>query len=288
VILSCLIGSAILMAAFLTIERASTHPMLDLSLFRKRAFNGVSIVAFCLSGGMFAMFLYLTLYIQGVLGYQPLQAGLRFLPLSILSFVVAPIAARLGQRIPARVMLGTGLATVGVGLLLMRGVGPDSEWTALLAGLMVAGIGVGITNPSIGSAAIAVVPQAKAGMGSGINTTFRQLGIATGVASLGAIFQSRVDSRLAEVLPRAPRGLSEIVASGGSQAAAGVAPSGTRAAFSQAASVAFTSGLNEILLIAAVLSFVGAGLGFALTRSRDFIVQGAPEGAETVPDAAGA
>ena len=180
--------------------------MLDLTLFRKPAFNGVSAVAFCLSAGMFAMFLYLTIYLQGVLGYEPLQAGLRFLPLSVLSFVVAPIAARLGERIPARVILGTGLATVGVGLLLMRGLGPDSEWTALLAGLIVAGVGIGITNPGIGSAAIAVVPVAKAGMGSGINTTFRQVGIATGVAALGAVFQSRVDSRLAEVLPRRPEG----------------------------------------------------------------------------------
>ena len=100
-------------------------------------------------------------------------------------------------------------------------------------------------------------------MGSGINTTFRQVGIATGVAGLGAIFQSRVDSKLAELLPNAPRGLGEIVSSGGSQAAAararrrGLAPKS-----SHAADVAFVSGFNEILLIAAVLSFVGAALGF--------------------------
>ena len=178
--------------------------MLDLSLFRKPAFNGVSAVAFGLSAGMFAMFLYLTIYMQGVLDYSPLEAGLRFLPLTVLGFVVAPISGALSNRIPIRVLLGIGLAVVGVGLLLMHGVSPDSGWTTLLAGFLVAGIGIGITNPGIGQAAIAVVPVEKSGMGSGINTTFRQVGIATGVAGLGAVFQSRVDSKLAELLPHAP------------------------------------------------------------------------------------
>ena len=175
--------------------------MLDLSLFRKPAFNGVSAVAFCLSAGMFAMFLYLTLYIQGVLGYEPLEAGLRFLPMTVLSFVVSPIAGALSHRIPIRVLLGVGLTFVGVGLLLIHGVDVDSTWTALLAGFLLTGIGIGITNPGIGQAAIGVVPVEKSGMGSGINTTFRQVGISTGVAGLGAVFQSRIDSKLAEVLP---------------------------------------------------------------------------------------
>ncbi len=287
-IVGCLAGAAVLLCVFVAIEHRSAHPMLDLTLFRKPAFNGVSAVAFCLSGGMFALFLYLTIYLQGVLAYQPLQAGLRFLPLSVISFVVAPIAARLGERVPARVILGSGLATVGVGLLLMRGVGPGSGWTELLAGLIVAGIGIGIANPGIGSTAIAVVPVAKSGMGSGINTTFRQVGIATGVAGLGAVFQSRVDSRLSEVLPHAPKGLSEVVASGGSQAAAAVVPPGARSSVVNASTIAFTSGFNEILLIGAVISFTGAAAGFALTRAADFVPQeqkaGEPEPAEPVAD----
>jgi predicted MFS family arabinose efflux permease len=261
----------LLLAAFLAIETRSDHPMLDLTLFRKPAFNGVSAVAFGLSAGMFAMFLYLTIYMQGVLDFSPLEAGLRFLPLTVLSFIASPIAGALSHRIPIRVLLGLGLALVGVGLLLMRGVSPDSEWTALLAGFLVAGVGIGITNPGIGQAAIAVVPVEKAGMGSGINTTFRQVGIATGVAALGAIFQSRVESKLTELLPNAPSGLGEVVASGGSRAAAGVAPPGIRADVVHASNVAFTGAFNEIILIAAVLSFVGAALGFLLVRQRDFV-----------------
>ena len=241
-ILTSLIGAGVLLLIFLAIELRSANPMLDLTLFRKPAFNGVSAVAFGLSGGMFAMFLYLTLYIQEVLGYSPLQAGIRFLPLTVLSFVVAPISGKLSDRIPVRILLGVGLATVGVGLLLMHGLTPSSGWTALLAGFIFAGTGVGIANPGIGSAAIAVVPPAKAGMGSGINTTFRQVGIATGVAGLGAVFQSQVHSKLAEILPHAPKGLAEVVSVGGSRAAAAVSPPGVRAEVAHAATSPSSAG----------------------------------------------
>jgi EmrB/QacA subfamily drug resistance transporter len=284
-ILASLIGAGALLLAFLAIELRSANPMLDLTLFRKPAFNGVSAVAFGLSGGMFAMFLYLTIYMQGVLDFSPLEAGVRFLPLTVLSFVVSPIAGKLSDRVPIRVLLGVGLGTVGVGLLLMHGISPDSGWTALLAGFLVAGAGIGMTNPGIGQAAIAVVPPQKAGMGSGINTTFRQVGIATGVAALGAIFQSRVDTKLSETLPHAPKGLAELVSVGGSRAAASVTPPGARAEVTHAATVAFVSGLNEIMLIAAALSFVGAALGFALVRSSDFF-QPAPSAEQATEPAA--
>ena len=271
-ILACLIGAAVLMALFVAIERRTRFPMLDLSLFRRRAFNGVSVVAFCLSAGMFAMFLYLTIYLQGVLDYSPLEAGVRFLPLSMLGFLVAPISGALSHRIPIRVLLGTGLTLVGIGLVLMHGVSPEDGWTTLLAGFIVAGIGVGTTNPGIGQAAIAVVPVEKSGMGSGINTTFRQVGIATGVAALGAVFQGRIDAKLHELLPGAPSGLGEAVASGGSRAVAELPlPPALHDKAVHAADVAFVSGLNSILVIAAVISFVGAALGFLLTRSRDFV-----------------
>jgi EmrB/QacA subfamily drug resistance transporter len=273
-----LAGSAALLLAFLVVEWRSDHPMLDLDLFRKPAFNGVSAVAFGLSAGMFAMFLYLTIYMQGVLGYSPLETGLRFLPLTVLSFVVAPISGRLSHRIPIRVLVGLGLALVGVGLMLMRGLQPDSGISALLPGFLVAGIGIGITNPGIAQGAIAVVPPAKAGMGSGINTTFRQVGIATGVASLGAVFQSQVDSKLSQVLPHAPSGLAEAISSGGSRAAAAAVPPGQRPEIVHAAKIAFVSGFNDILLIGAVLCFIGATLGFALVRSSDFVQpEAAPE-----------
>jgi EmrB/QacA subfamily drug resistance transporter len=286
VIVACLVGAVVIFAIFLAIERRTRYPMLDLDLFRRPAFNGVSAVAFCLSAGMFALFLYITIYMQGVLDFSPLEAGLRFLPLTVLGFVVAACAGSLLNRVPLRVLLGTGLGLVGVGLVLMHGITPSSEWTALLAGFVVAGVGIGLTNPAIGQGAIAVVPPAKAGMGSGINSTFRQVGISTGVAGLGAIFQGQVNSKLSEQLPHAPKGLGEIVAESGSKGAGLLPlPPGLHTKVVEASKVAFISGFNEILLIGAIVSFVGALLGFALTRSRDLVPAGAPAPETAGPDA---
>jgi EmrB/QacA subfamily drug resistance transporter len=282
-IVACLAGSAALLLAFIAIEARSSHPMLDLTLFRKPAFNGISAVAFGLSAGMFAMFLYLTIYMQGVLDFSPLETGLHFLPLTVLGFVVAPISGKLSQRIPIRFLVGVGLGSVGLGLLWMHGLDAGSDISALTPGFLIAGVGIGLTNPSIGQVAIAVVPPAKAGMGSGINTTFRQVGIATGVASLGAVFQSQVASKLSSLLPGSPPGLAEAVSSGGSRAAAGIATPAQRPEVVHAAKVAFVSGFNEILLIGAILSFAGAILGFALIHPRDFVQsQKEPEAAEPV------
>jgi EmrB/QacA subfamily drug resistance transporter len=273
-ILACLIGAAVLMAIFIRIQLRTRHPMLDLNLFRNPAFNGVSAVAFCLSGGMFALFLYITIYFQGVLDYSPLEAGLRFLPLTVLGFIASPVAGALSNRVAIRFLLGTGLTLVGIGLLLMHGISADSEWTALLIGFIVAGVGVGVTNPGIGQAAIAVVPVEKSGMGSGINSTFRQVGISTGVAGLGAIFQSQVNSKLSELVPHAPKGLGEIVASSGSRGVEALnLPPAIGAKTVHAADVAFVSAFNEIILIAAILSFVGAIAGFVLVRSSSFVQQ---------------
>jgi EmrB/QacA subfamily drug resistance transporter len=286
-IVACLVGALVVFAVFLAIERRTRYPMLDLTLFRKPAFNGVSAVAFALSAGMFALFLYITIYLQGVLSYEPLEAGIRFLPSTVLSFLVAAFAGVLLNRVPLRALFGAGLGLVGVGLLLMNGVTPSSGWTTLLAGFVVTGIGVGLTNPAIGQGAIAVVPPEKAGMGSGINSTFRQVGISTGVAGLGAVFQSDVDSKLSEELPHAPAGLGEIVASSGSKGVESLSlPPHVQAKAVAAAKVAFISGFNEILVIGAVVSLVGALLGFALTRGRDLVPAAAPAPEAADADAA--
>jgi EmrB/QacA subfamily drug resistance transporter len=270
-IVACLGGAVVLLGAFIAIERRTRFPMLDLTLFRRHAFNGVSAVAFCLPAGMFAMFLYLTIYMQGVLDYSPLEAGLRFLPLTVLGFIVAPISGSLSHKVPIRLLLGTGLGFVGVGLLLMHGVSVGSSWTTLLVGFILAGIGIGTANPGIGQAAIAVVPVEKSGMGSGINTTFRQVGIATGVAGLGAIFQSSIDSKLSDRLPHAPGGLGEIVSSGGSRAVREALGDKATPQLLHAADAAFVGGFNDVILVAAVISFIGAIAGFALVRSSDFV-----------------
>jgi EmrB/QacA subfamily drug resistance transporter len=258
-IVGLLLASAVLLLAFVAAELRGSQPMLDLRLFRIPAFTGAQITAFCLHASMFAMFLYLVIYIQSVLGYSPLEAGLRFLPISVLSFVVAPFAGKLAERLPVRAFLGVGLALVGLGLLLMSGIDASDDWTTLLPGFIVAGIGIGCTNPPLATAAIGVVEPRRSGAASGINSTFRQVGIATGIAALGALFQASVTHDLGHRL--------------GTAVSSGVLPPG---AAHEAARQAFIDGLNEILVVAAIVAFAGAVLSFALVRSRDFVAHQAP------------
>ncbi len=250
--------AAALLLAFLAVEWRQREPMFDLSLFRVPTFAGAQITAFVISSAMFAQFLYLVLYLQNVLGYSAIASGVRFLPLSVVSFVTAPLAGRLSVRVPVRALLGTGLALIGAALLLMHGVTPSSGWTTLLAGFVVGGVGIGLVNAPLASTAVSVVPPRQAGMASGINNTFRQVGIATGIAGLGAIFQHGIQSQLAG----APPGLARAVASG--------------ATSTQATRAAFIHGLNEILLVAAIVAFAGAVLAFALVRREDFVAAGQP------------
>jgi hypothetical protein len=209
----------------------------------------------------------------------PLQAGVRFLPLTLFAFIVPAATRNLVAKIPARVPLTIGLAMVGIGLLLMRGAQPDSDWTTLLPGFIVSGFGIGLSNPSIAATALGVVPAARSGMASGINNTMRIAGVAIGIAGLGAVFQSKISNELATLLPQAPSGFADGVAASGT-AAANQAPPQLHAQAAHAAGVAFTDAFNEILLIGALILFAGAFFAATLVRQGDFIPHGQPEQAE--------
>ncbi|MCW3064625.1 MAG: transporter, partial [Solirubrobacterales bacterium] len=287
-----LIGSVVLLVVFVLAERAQKRPMLDLTLFRRPAFAGASIVAFAISASMFAMFLYLTLYLQNVLHLSPLQAGLRFLPLSVLSFFVAPLAGRLSVRVPVRALLGTGLVLVGVALLLMSAVDASSDWTVLLPGFIVSGIGIGMVNAPLATTAIGVVPPERAGMASGINNTFRQVGIATGIAGLGAVFEHEVRTRTLSALGRSGHAHDVVAAAHGQLAAALQSgqvkpllqrlPANAQGAFLHAYRVGFTGALSECLVIGAVVALAGALCAYVLVRTRDFVA--IPTGAAAAPE----
>jgi EmrB/QacA subfamily drug resistance transporter len=284
VVEGCMIAAVVLITLFVVVERRQRAPMLDLSLFRRPAFGGASIVAFALSGSIFAMFLYLTLYLQNILGLSPLGAGLRLLTLSGAILVTAFVAGRLTTVVPVRLLMGGGLALVGVSLLLMRGITVSSQWTHLLAGFIVGGVGVGLINPPLASTAIAVVPPRQAGMGSGINSTFRQVGIATGIAALGSIFTSEVRAHVSSGLRAAHLGGGHAIAtatsSGQTHQALAHVPARARSVVGEVARASFVGGLNKILLVAAILAFVGAVASLVLIRSRDFVAQtdGQPDG----------
>jgi EmrB/QacA subfamily drug resistance transporter len=290
-IVGLLVGAAVLMAVFIVNEAKTKDPMLKLALFKKPAFVGINIVAFALSSSIFAMFLYLTLYIQDDLGYNPLPAGVRFLPLTLLAFIVAPFAGRLTVRIQSRFLLGGGLLLVAIGLFLMSHTHPDSTWTVLLPGFIICGAGIGMVNPVLASGAISVVDHHESGMASGANNTFRQVGIATGIAVLGAIFQSQIVSHTRAVLNQSAIG--KLVAThGGAQLNAALAGGGVREAAASSAvpaaakptlfhaySIGFSTTLNHLMLISTIIALVGAILGFLLVRQRDFV---APAGAPAV------
>jgi len=276
-IVGSLAGAAVLMAVFVLVELKQNRPMFDLSLFRNRSFGGVSVATFAIGAGMFAVFPYLTFYFQDLLGYSPLQGGIRVLPATIPAFVVPILARRLGSRVPPGIMLGGGLALTAVGLGLMTRVAPDSRWTVLLPGLLLAGIGIGLSNPAIAQIALGVVTPARSGMASGISNTFRIGGLATGIAALGAVFQHRVQTKLGTLLPGSGHALAGVDVAGGPRAAAAQATgSATHAQVIHAATVAFVSGTHELLLVGTATVAAGAVFAWAFVRARDLTHGGAP------------
>jgi EmrB/QacA subfamily drug resistance transporter len=286
-IVAMLAGAAVLLVAFVLVELRGRNAMLDLTLFRKPAFVGASTAAFVQSAAMFAMFLYLTFYIQNQLGYGPLAAGLRFLPATTLSFVAAPLSGKLAERLGARWFIGGGLLLIGLGLLLMGGLDPHDAWTALLPGFVAAGIGIGVCNPALAGAAVGIVGPARAGMASGINSTFRQVGLATGVAAWGAIYAHVVNGHATAFAravgvhgppPGASGSFSDFISFGlyrrlGPEAI-------------QPGREAFLAGLNQILVLAAILAFAGGIACMILIRPKDFVAHG--EAAEPPPEHAAA
>ena len=281
-IVGLFVGSAVTMTVFLLAEWLQQDPMLDLDLFRRPAMVGVSLAAFAVSASIFAMFLYLTIYLQEVLGYGAFAAGLRFLPITVLSFAVAPFSGKLTVRVQSRFLMSLGLALIAFGCALSDHVQADSAWTVLLPGFILAGVGLGVLNPVIASATVSVVPPERSGMASGSTNTFRQVGIATGIAGLGAVFLSQIRPNTAHALAQSATGrailahggarLDAVIAGGDVRQAASALPSGTaRSTLIHAYQVGFTTTFNHLMELALVVALVGAIGSFFLVRQRDFV-----------------
>jgi EmrB/QacA subfamily drug resistance transporter len=275
-IVSLLASATVLMIGFLVIETRVKEPMLPLHLFRTPAFTGVQLAAAAVSASMFALFLYLTLYLQGYLGHDPIEAGLRYLPVTVVIFFVSAATGALLSRVQARYLIATGLGLTGLGLLLMGGIDASDSWTGLLPGFILAGAGVGIINPAVADVAVSVVPKEHSGMASGINDTFRQVGIAVGIAAWGAIFLGRGASRVGDLLagtPAAtgdrPRGLVEAVSSGQLDSALAQAPPAARPDIADAAHQGFLVGMNDILMLGGILAIAGAVVSLWLIRESE-------------------
>src|SRR5580693_472428 len=267
-------AGVVLLAAFVWAESRVAHPMFDLSLLRVPTFTGGSIAAFAMNGSLYAMLLYFVIYLQDILGYSPLDAGLRLAVISLAQLVTATIAGRLSDRVPARWLVGPGLLLVGIGLILMTGLSGTSSWTHLIPGFIVSGLGAGLVNPPLASTAIGVVPQHQAGMASGANSTFRQVGIATGIAALGTVFVSVMHSHLTSALPPSLASSASTLAAAVRQGSVGhvlaSVPPADRAAIGGALRSSFAAGMNDVLYVTAALALVGGVCAATLIRRKDF------------------
>src|SRR4051794_40846558 len=186
-ILAGLIGAGVLLIAFVAIQRRVKFPMLPLGLFRRADFSGAQVAAFAISASFFALFLYTTLYLQNILGLSAIEAGPVYMPGTLVMFVVSGLSAQVANRVAPGVMIAGGLGLVTIGLVLFLNVGVDSSWIALEPGFLIASIGTGIFNPAVSQVALGSAPQHMSGLAAGVNDTFRQAGIAVGVAAFGAM-----------------------------------------------------------------------------------------------------
>src|SRR5262245_4410666 len=189
-ILAELIGGGLLLLAFVLVERHAREPMLPLGLFRNRTLTGAQVAAFSISASFFALFLYLTLYLQEVLHLSPFETGLVYLPGTIVMFIVSAASAQLAGRTSPGALIVIGLLLVAAGLALMTLADVNSTWLALLPGLLVVCVGTCLVSPALASVALGSVETTQSGLASGINDAFRQGGIAVGVAAFGALFSA--------------------------------------------------------------------------------------------------
>jgi EmrB/QacA subfamily drug resistance transporter len=226
-----LVGAAVLLALFVVTESRVEQPMLPLGLFRRPDFSAAQIAAFAISASFFALFLYTTLYLQEVLHLSPIEAGLVYLPGTILMFVVSGATGQLPSRIRPELMVVVGLGLVAGGLALMTLADAHTSWTALLPGELVVCFGTGLFNPALAAVAMGAVSHRQSGLGAGVNDAARQGGIAVGVAAFGVLVPAT-------------------------------------AALGHGSPEAYVTGMHHALLVGAALAAVGAVASAALFKGR--------------------
>jgi EmrB/QacA subfamily drug resistance transporter len=277
-VVASFVASGVLLIGFVVSQMLQRSPMFDLELLRLPTFVGGLIAAVGVSASIFSLLTYLVIYVQNVLGYSAVASGVRFLFLSGMSFVAAIIAGRLTSHVPTKWLIAPGFFVAALGLFLLRGIAASSdksEWTHLIPGLIVAGVGIGLINVPLASTAVGVVRPERSGMASGINSTFRQVGIATGIAALGSIFSNHVGTGIQSALAGTPAAgrasqVADAVTNGQIKAVLAQTPPSARQAIGQAATTSFVDALNHITTIAAVIALIAGVCCLFLIRARDF------------------
>ena len=274
-ILAALGVAAVLLACFLWWETRSRHPMMPLGFFRIPAFSAGNHVAFSISLGMFGVFFFMTLYMQEIHGYSPLEAGIRFLPMTATIIVAAPLAGRLAGRIGSRLPMTGGLTLVAGGLFLLSSLKADTSYSFIWPVFLMMGFGMGFTMTPMTAAVMNSVGAQRAGLGSAMTNTSRQIGGVLGIALLGTILSTRLKSSMTDSLATIP-GLDGRVEQGIAEGAGHLQfdphalPAELQQAVGQAFSDAFMSGFRSALL------FGAAVLASAAMVAWIFIPHGAP------------
>jgi EmrB/QacA subfamily drug resistance transporter len=230
-ILACFAIAAVGLGAFIALELRQRVPMLDLSLFKNTTFAGANVTILLVALAMFGVFFYVSLYLQNILGYSPTKAGASFLPMTILIILIAPVAGKWSDRIGSRWLVGIGMLLVAGSLVSFSRLTVDGTWWDLLPGLLLGGVGMGLTMTPTTAAAMGSVSVDKAGVGSAVLNSFRQVGGALGIAIMGAIVAAAL-----HVPPTHPEAKTQFVA-------------GFQHALEVAAAIAFAGALIAISTI---------------------------------------
>jgi EmrB/QacA subfamily drug resistance transporter len=253
------------LAAFAVVEHRQSSPMVDFSFFRSRTFLGANIVAFIVSFAMLAMFFFMALYMQNVLHFSPLQAGVRFLPSTLMIVLLAPLAGRLADRVGPRPLMTFGLLSVSGALFWQSQLTVSSGYGTLLPGFILMGIGMAFVMSPMSMAAMNSVAQAKAGVASGILSMNRMVGGTFGVAVLGAMVATLGRSKIDQLLPALPDAsrarLAEALGSG-------AAPQGVSAHIIDAGQSAFVYSLQYGLRLGSAVALLGALAAWFLIARR--------------------
>jgi EmrB/QacA subfamily drug resistance transporter len=273
------------LAAFAAIERRSPSPVVDFAFFRSRQFLGANVVAFLVTFAMFAMFFFLALYMQNILGYSPLETGVRFLPTTLVVMAAGPIAGRLSDRIGPRWLMTGGLTLIAASLAWQSRVTVDTSFGYLLPGFMVMGAGIGLVMAPMSAAAMNAVDRTKAGVASGTLSMFRMVGGTFGVAALGALVATVGRSDLERSLPNVAASTRDRMVDG---LGSGAGLEHVTPHVQAAANTAFVDALGAGMTVSAGAALIGALLAWALIRDHRPPRTSEQEAVALEPAAAGA